>query len=83
MVTRGGLADAFPVLNKNCFTEWVAGLIHDGDIEIAGTGANRKIIIAIIIGHAFGGGAVTIAPLIHIRHTHSSDRRTTAVEHLS
>lgn len=82
VVTGGGLADTFPVLHKNCFTEGIAGLIHDGDIEIAGTGTNWEIIIAVIVGHAFGDGTVTVAPLIHIRHTHPSHWRPTAVEHL-
>lgn len=82
MVTGGGRANTLPVLNENCFTQGIAGLIHYGDIEIARTGANREVIIAVISGHTFGRCTIAVAPLINIRHARTGDRCTTGIEHL-
>lgn len=82
MVTGGGRANALAVLNKNCFTQGIAGLIDYGDIEIARTGPNREIVIAVITGHTFGRCTIAVTPLINIRHAHAGQWCTTGIEHL-
>lgn len=76
-------ANAFAMLDKDRFTQRIASVIHDGDIEVTRPCADWEIIIAKIGRCTLGGCAVPVAPLINISHSRPSDRCTAAIQHLA
>lgn len=74
--------DAFAMLDKDRFTQRIAGVVHDGDIEIARTRSDGEIIIAEIRRCTLCCGAVPVAPLINIGHAYAGDWCAAAIQYL-